>query len=48
MIALYWQKSNVFTNNSKILSIVITTTLVDLNTGICLFNNLNVKKIYSS
>ena len=40
MIALYWQKSNMFTNNLEILSVLITTILINLNTGICLFNTL--------
>ena len=31
-----------FANNLKILSVVITTILINLKTGICLFNYLNV------
>ena len=47
MIALNWQKCNVFTNNSKNLSVVITIIINNLKTGLCLFNIINVNKIYS-
>ena len=46
MRALYEQQSNLFTNNLKILLVlVLTTTSVNLKTGICLFNNLIVYKL---
>ena len=39
--ALYWQQINLFANNSEI-SVLVTTTLINLKTGICMFNNLIV------
>ena len=39
MRTLYLQQSNLFTNNLKIL-VVISTAVVNLKTGIYLFNNL--------
>ena len=45
MGTVYQWQSNLFTNNSKIL-VGITTTVANLKTAMCMFNNFIVYKLH--